>query len=77
MIKAVQSGSTVLVSGYHDASGDAAANAELAKQRAVAVGDALKAAGAPADKVELAKPEQTQATGPASEARRVEVKVKS
>ncbi|MDH6594733.1 K(+)-stimulated pyrophosphate-energized sodium pump [Variovorax sp. TBS-050B] len=76
VVKAVQSGSTVLVSGYHDASGDPAMNAELAKQRAMAVGDALKAAGAPADKIELAKPEQTQAAGPESEARRVEVKVK-
>ncbi|MFM9923475.1 sodium-translocating pyrophosphatase [Variovorax sp. H27-G14] len=76
VIKAVQSGSTVLVSGYHDASGDAAKNAELAKQRAMAVSDALKAAGAPEDKIELAKPEQSQADGPPSEARRVEVKVK-
>lgn len=77
VIKAVQSGNTALVSGYHDATGDAAKNAELAKQRAMAVGDALKAAGAPEDKIELAKPEQTQADGPAGEARRVEVKVKS
>jgi K(+)-stimulated pyrophosphate-energized sodium pump len=77
VIKAVQSGSTVLVSGYHDASGDPARNAELAKQRAMAVSDALKAAGAPEDKIELAKPEQSQADGPPSEARRVEVKVKS
>lgn len=76
VINAVQSGSTVLVSGYHDATGDPVRNAELAKQRALAVGEALKAAGAPADKVELAKPEQTQAAGPESEARRVEVKVK-
>ncbi|RZL68143.1 MAG: sodium-translocating pyrophosphatase [Variovorax sp.] len=77
VVKAVQSGSAVLVSGYHDATGDAAQNAELAKQRAVAVGEALKAAGAPADKIELAKPAQAQADGPAAEARRVEVKVKS
>ncbi|MDB5827925.1 MAG: hppA [Variovorax sp.] len=77
IVKAVQSGSTVLVSGYHDASGDAATNAELAKQRAVAVGEALKSAGAPADKIELAKPEQSQADGAPAEARRVEVKIKS
>ncbi|WP_295980704.1 sodium-translocating pyrophosphatase [uncultured Variovorax sp.] len=77
VVKAVQSGSTVLVSGYHDASGDPAKNAELAKQRAMAVSDALKAAGAPEDKIELAKPEQSQADGPPAEARRVEVKVKS
>ena len=76
VVKAVQSGSTALVSGYHDASGDPAKNAELAKQRAEAVGEALKAAGAPADKVELAKPAQTQADGPPAEARRVEVTIK-
>jgi len=77
VVKAVQAGNVALVSGYHDASGDPAKNAELAKQRAQAVAEALKAAGAPADKVELAKPEQAQAGGPASEARRVEVKIKS
>ena len=77
VVKAVQSGSTVLVSGYHDASGDAAKNAELAMQRAMAVSEALKAAGTPADKIELAKPEQSQTDGPAAEARRVEVKIKS
>ncbi|RZI94385.1 MAG: sodium-translocating pyrophosphatase [Variovorax sp.] len=77
VVKAVQSGSSVMVSGYHDASGDPAQNAELAKQRAMAVGEALKAAGAPAEKIELAKPEQAQANGPAAEARRVEVKLKS
>ncbi len=77
VIKAVQSGSTALVSGYHDASGDAAKNAELAMQRALAVSEALKAAGAPADKIELAEPEQSQADGTAAEARRVEVKIKS
>ncbi|AMM26508.1 sodium-translocating pyrophosphatase [Variovorax sp. PAMC 28711] len=77
VVKAVQSGSTVVVSGYHDTSGDPALNAELAKQRAVAVGEALKAAGAPAEKIELAKPAQTEANGPPAEARRVEVKVRS
>ncbi|MDI3380342.1 sodium-translocating pyrophosphatase [Xenophilus aerolatus] len=76
VVKAVQSGSTVLVSGYHDATGDPAKNAELARQRAVNVAAALKMAGVPEDKVELAKPAQTQAGGPAAEARRVEVKAK-
>ncbi|MBS0426608.1 MAG: sodium-translocating pyrophosphatase [Proteobacteria bacterium] len=76
VVKAVQSGSSVLVSGYHDATGDPAKNAELAKQRAMNVAAALKMAGVPEDKVELAKPEQTQAGGPAAEARRVEVKAK-
>lgn len=75
IVKSVQSGGRVLVSGYHDASGDPEKNAELAKQRAIAVGAALKIAGVPEDKVELAKPTQTQADGAPAEARRVEVKL--
>jgi K(+)-stimulated pyrophosphate-energized sodium pump len=39
------------------------------------VRDALKALGVAEDKVELKKPEQALANGPASEARRVEVVV--
>jgi K(+)-stimulated pyrophosphate-energized sodium pump len=73
--KAVAAGKRAVVSGYHDASGDPALNAELSRQRAVAVRDALKTAGVPEDKVELKKPEQTTAGGPAAEARRVEVVV--
>ncbi len=73
IVKATQGGRTALVSGYHDASGDAARNAELARQRAQAVAGALRAAGAPADRIELAKPAQTRADGPPAEARRVEV----
>jgi K(+)-stimulated pyrophosphate-energized sodium pump len=65
----------LVVSGYHDASGDAAQNAELAKQRAVAVAEALKANGVADSRIELAKPEQVNG-GDAAEARRVEVKVK-
>jgi K(+)-stimulated pyrophosphate-energized sodium pump len=75
VIKAVAGGKKAVVSGYHDASGDPAKNAELAKQRAFAVRDALKAAGVAEDKVELKKPEQAKADGPAAEARRVEVSV--
>jgi K(+)-stimulated pyrophosphate-energized sodium pump len=62
------------ISGFHDASGDPAKNAELAKQRALAVRDALKAAGVTDDKIDLKKPEQVSA-GSAEEARRVEVKL--
>jgi K(+)-stimulated pyrophosphate-energized sodium pump len=76
IVKAAQSGGQVLVSGYHDASGDAEKNAELARQRAMSVGAALKLAGVPDDKIELAKPVQTQADGPPAEARRVEVKLR-
>jgi K(+)-stimulated pyrophosphate-energized sodium pump len=64
----------LVISGFHDASGDPAKNAELAKQRALAVRDALQAAGVAADRIELKKPEQVNA-GNADEARRVEVKL--
>ena len=73
--KAVAGGKKAFVSGYHDAKGDPVKNAELAKQRAMNVQAALKEAGVAADKVELKKPEQAKADGPASEARRVEVSV--
>ena len=69
----VEGGRTAVVSGFHDATGDAALNAELAKQRALAVRDALKALGVAEDKVELKKPEATQGTGSNAQARRVEV----
>jgi K(+)-stimulated pyrophosphate-energized sodium pump len=64
----------LVISGFHDASGDPAKNAELAKQRAFAVRDALKAAGVPEDRIETKKPEQINA-GSADDARRVEVKL--
>lgn len=73
VVKGVADGKKAVVSGYHDATGDAALNAELAKQRALAVRDALKALGVADDKIELKKPEQTTATGSDAEARRVEV----
>ena len=62
-----------VISGYHDASGDAAANAELAKQRAFAVRDLIVAAGASAATIELTKPTATLGGADPREARRVEV----
>jgi outer membrane protein OmpA-like peptidoglycan-associated protein len=76
VVKAAAAGKTLMVSGFHDATGDAAKNAELAKQRALTVRDTLKALGVAEDKVELKKPEQTMADGPANQARRVEVVAK-
>ena len=73
VVKGVAEGKTAVVSGFHDATGDAALNAELAKQRAFAVRDALKALGVAEDKIELKKPEETTASGSNAEARRVEV----
>jgi len=69
----VEGGKMAVVSGFHDATGDAALNAELAKQRALGVSDALKVLGVAEDKVELKKPEVTQGSGSNAEARRVEV----
>ena len=65
----------VLISGYHDETGGAAVNAEVAKARAVAVKDALVAAGIPTDKVAMRKPAITLGGADAAEARRVEVRV--
>lgn len=73
VVKGVAEGKTAVVSGFHDTTGDAALNAELAKQRAFAVRDALKALGVAEDKIELKKPEETTASGSNAEARRVEV----
>jgi outer membrane protein OmpA-like peptidoglycan-associated protein len=73
VVKGVAEGKKTIISGFHDATGDAALNAELAKQRAFAVRDALKALGVAEDKIELKKPEETTATGSNAEARRVEV----
>ena len=73
--KGVAAGKKAVISGYHDATGDPAANAELAKQRAFKVADTLKQMGVPEDKIEMKKPEQLTGSGPNAEARRVEVKL--
>lgn len=75
VVKAVGEGKRALISGFHDATGDAARNAELARQRAFAVRDVLKALGVAEDRMELKKPEETQGSGSNAEARRVEVTV--
>jgi K(+)-stimulated pyrophosphate-energized sodium pump len=73
IVAGVAAGKKAVISGFHDAAGDPAKNAELAKQRAMAVAALLKTAGVTDDKVELKKPEQMQGDGPAHLARRVEV----
>ncbi|MEO7954431.1 MAG: OmpA family protein [Polaromonas sp.] len=72
IVKGVQAGKKAVISGYVDASGDAAKNAEIAKQRAMAVRDLLKASGVADDRIELKKPEDVNA-GAGAEGRRVEV----
>jgi cytochrome c oxidase subunit II len=61
------------LSGFTDATGSAAKNAELAKTRAQAVRDALKAAGVAEDRIVLKKPETITGGADAKEARRVEI----
>ena len=68
-------GARIAISGFHDATGSAAANAELAKNRAMAIRDALKAAGIAEDRIEMRKPEMTTGGGDPAEARRVEASI--
>jgi outer membrane protein OmpA-like peptidoglycan-associated protein len=72
---AANSRAIVLLSGFHDPSGDARQNAELARARALAVRDALVAGGVPADRCKLRKPESTVGSGSPEEGRRVEIRV--
>lgn len=65
----------VVLSGFHDVTGDPARNAELAKERAKAVREALKAAGVAPERIALRKPESTTGDGSNQEARRVEVRL--
>ncbi|MEO8297594.1 MAG: OmpA family protein [Burkholderiales bacterium] len=68
-------GKRLILSGFHDASGDPVRNAELAKERAKAVRDALVTRGADAQRIGLRKPEVTTGGGNAEEARRVELRL--
>lgn len=74
-IKAAAEGKKLVLSGYHDATGDAAANAELAKVRALTVQAALVAAGVAETAIELKKPEVLTGSGDNAEARRVELSI--
>ncbi len=72
VVSGVKGGKTAVISGFVDSSGSAAQNEELAKQRAFAVRDQLKALGIAEDRIELKKPENIDA-GAGAQARRVEV----
>lgn len=66
----------VQLSGFTDPTGDAAANAELAKSRAQAVAAALNAEGVPAERMDLVKPEDSSdEAADLAGARRVEITV--
>lgn len=72
----MQAGRVVLISGFHDLSGDAAGNAELAKKRALAVRHALEANGVAPDRLVMDKPTVTAGSTDAREARRVELRLR-
>jgi len=72
---AAKAGKKLLVSGYHDSTGHAAVNAELAKQRALTVQAVLVNLGVDAVAVELQKPEVMLGGTDNAQARRVEVVV--
>lgn len=71
-----QPGRAVLISGFHDASGDPARNADLAKRRALAVRHALEANGLVADQLVMDKPVLAEGGTDPREARRVEVRIR-
>lgn len=72
----MQVGKAVLISGFHDTSGDAAVNAELAEKRALAVRHALEANGVAPDRLVLDKPMVATGGADARAARRVEVRLR-
>ena len=72
VLVAALGGKKVVVSGYHDSTGNAQVNEELSKQRAFAVRTVLLGFGVPDKQIELRKPSDTEA-GSGAEARRVEV----
>jgi outer membrane protein OmpA-like peptidoglycan-associated protein len=65
----------VVVTGYTDRTGDTAKNEELAKSRAMAVSNGLKAAGVSESNIEMKPPlfVETGASTSSAEARRVEI----
>jgi outer membrane protein OmpA-like peptidoglycan-associated protein len=68
-------GKKLVLSGFHDPTGDPAKNAELAKNRAKAVRTALQGEGVAPERIVLRKPESTTGGGTEQEARRVEVRL--
>lgn len=71
MVQSARSGRTLVITGFHDATGSPAKNAELARKRAQAVRNALKAAGVAEAKMVLKKPQEV--SGSDAQARRVEI----
>jgi cytochrome c oxidase subunit II len=73
-LKATPDGKIAL-SGFVDSSGDPVKNAELAKERAKQVREALQKSGIALERIEMRKPEQiTAASGDQAQARRVDIR---
>lgn len=67
------SNAKIILSGYHDITGNKMSNETLAKNRAETVKTALKKAGIAEERIEMRKPEVVDGGGDLAEARRVEV----
>ncbi len=68
-------GTAIVITGYADPSGNATANVELAKQRALAVRNALVESGIEPQRIRLAPPANVTGTGSDAQARRVDIAV--
>ncbi|MFO1414457.1 MAG: efflux RND transporter periplasmic adaptor subunit [Burkholderiales bacterium] len=68
-------GTQIVVTGYADKTGNAAANVELAKQRAVAVRDQLVKLGVEPRRIRLTPPAEVTGAGSDDQARRVDISV--
>lgn len=73
LVKAAQAGRKLAITGFHDATGSAVQNAGLARQRALAVREALTAAGVASGQIQIRKPEPVSVGGSDAQARRVEI----
>jgi outer membrane protein OmpA-like peptidoglycan-associated protein len=68
-------GTQIVVTGYADKTGNAAANVELAKKRAAAVRDELVKLGVEPRRIQLVPPVSVTGTGGGDQARRVDLSV--
>lgn len=71
----VEADQIVLISGFHDPSGDPAQNQLLARERALSAKAALLLAGVPEERIVLRRPEEIPGTEDMQEARRVDLRV--
>jgi len=69
-------GTQIIITGYADKTGNAAANVELAKKRAIAVRDELVSFGVEARRIQLAAPANVTGSDSDDQARRVDLVVR-